>query len=102
MRRVAGVLDETAAALTAAGIDEPRRRARRLLAAALGVAEAAIFADPERTLSPVEAARAGMMLRRAAAHEPLSRIIGKRNPTGCASAILEPMIRMQSLFCMSS
>ncbi len=34
---------------------------------------------------------------------PRSRaIIGNRKPTGCASAILEPMNRMQSAFCMSS
>jgi hypothetical protein len=26
----------------------------------------------------------------------------KRNPTGCASAMFDPMMRMQSLFCRSS
>ena len=34
---------------------------------------------------------------------PRSRaFMGKRKPTGCASAIFEPMIRMQSAFCRSS
>ena len=34
---------------------------------------------------------------------PFSRaFIGKRKPTGCASAMLEPMMRMQSLYCRSS
>jgi hypothetical protein len=34
---------------------------------------------------------------------PLSRaFMGKRKPTGCASAMFEPMMRMQSLYCRSS
>jgi len=71
-------LDTAAAALAAAGFDEPRRRARRLLAAALGRSAADLFAHPEHTLTAVGAARVAAMLDRMTRHEPLSRIVGKR------------------------
>ncbi len=71
-------IDRSAAALMAAGLQEPRRQARRLVAAALGVSTAAVFAHPEQELGAAEATRLGEMLRRMAAREPLSRIIGVR------------------------
>lgn len=71
-------LEECATALAAAGFQEPRRQARRLLAAARGASAAEIFAHPEAELTPAEAARLAEMLRRMAGHEPLSRIIGVR------------------------
>ena len=37
-----------------------------------------MFAHPERSVAEHEAARVADMLRRALAHEPLSRIIGRR------------------------
>jgi release factor glutamine methyltransferase len=64
--------------MAAAGLDEPRRRARRLLAAALELSPAEIFARPERALGTAEDTRFTAMLRRAVAHEPLSRILEKR------------------------
>jgi release factor glutamine methyltransferase len=75
---IGSALARAAAALAAAGFDEPRRRARLLLAAALGRSAAEMFADPECPLAAVEEARAAAMLGRMIAHEPLSRIIGKR------------------------
>ncbi len=75
---VGDALTDAAAALAAAGFDEPRRRARRLLAAALRVSGADIFAHPERALSAAEEARVAAMLSRVIAREPLSRIIGRR------------------------
>jgi release factor glutamine methyltransferase len=75
---VATTLDATSQELTAAGFDEPRRRARRLLAAALDVSDAAIFAHPERQLAPHQQARVAEILRRVLAHEPLNRILGRR------------------------
>ena len=75
---IGSALARAAAALAAAGFDEPRRHARRLLAAALGRSAAEIFARPERTLGPAQRARVAAMLGRMIAHEPLSRIIGKR------------------------
>ena len=71
-------LDAAAAALASAGSDEPRRRAPRLLAAALDLSAAEIFANPEIALSPTQEARIAEMLQRMIAREPLSRIIGKR------------------------
>lgn len=68
----------TAKELTAAGFDEPRRYARRLLAAALSLSPTEVFAHPERGLGPAQQARIADMLKRVVAREPLSRIIGAR------------------------
>lgn len=76
--RVGAALENCAAALTVAGFAEPRRQARRLVAAVRGVSAAEIFAHPEAELTPAEARRLQEMLRRMAGHEPLSRIVGVR------------------------
>src|SRR5258708_11041502 len=73
------VLDETAGALTAVGLDEPRRRARRLVAAALGLSEAEVFARPEHILSAEEHDRIVAITSRVVAREPLSRVLGRRD-----------------------
>ena len=73
-RRARAVL----AAALAAGIDEPRRQARRIMVAALGLSPAEVFAHPHRRLDREEHARIQAMVRRVAAHEPLSRITGHR------------------------
>jgi release factor glutamine methyltransferase len=75
---VGAAIDHAATALREAGIDEPRRRARALLATALDVSKAEIFAYPERLLNPDQQARVSAMLDRMHAREPLSRIIGRR------------------------
>ena len=75
---IGATIDEAAAALAAAGFDEPRRRTRRLVATALDLSPSEVFAHPERRLSEAQWARLGGMLRRMLAHEPLSRIAGKR------------------------
>jgi len=75
---VGDALTDAAAALAAAGFDEPRRRARRVLAAVLRLSAAEIFAHPERALTTAEEARHAEMLSRMIAREPLSRIIGRR------------------------
>jgi release factor glutamine methyltransferase len=75
---IGAAIDDAAAALAAAGLDEPRRHARRLLAATLDLSDAAVFAHPERPLSIVERARVCEALHRMAAREPLSRIVGRR------------------------
>jgi release factor glutamine methyltransferase len=71
-------LADTAAALAGAGFDEPRRRARRLLAAALGLSETEIFAHPERPVSATERLCIVAMLHRMLTREPLTRILGMR------------------------
>ena len=49
-----------------------------MLAAALGLSAAEVFAHPERPLTPAERARLAKMLERMVAGEPLSRITGRR------------------------
>lgn len=81
------VLDHAAAALAKAGIGEPRRRARTLLAAALDLSAAEIFAHSERLLTPEQRARVAGMLERMQAREPLSRIVGRREFWGLNFAL---------------
>jgi len=75
---IGSVLDAAAAALAVAGVDEPRRQARRLLAAAIELSAAELFAHPETALTAAQEARVAQMLSRMIAREPLSRNIGKR------------------------
>jgi release factor glutamine methyltransferase len=69
---------EVGGRLAPAGIPEPRREARLLVAAATGLSAAALIADPGRPLSESEAGRLAEFARRRAAREPLSRILGWR------------------------
>jgi len=98
---IGSALDAAAAALTTAGFDEPRRRARRLLAAALRLRAAAVFARPETVLTASEKARAVAMLSRMLAREPLSRIIGQREFWGLefmlSADTLDPRPESESL-----
>jgi release factor glutamine methyltransferase len=73
-----GVIDEAAAALAAAGFDEARRRARRLIGAALDLPASEVFAHPERPLEAGERGRIEALLTRVVANEPISRIFGRR------------------------
>ena len=75
---IGSTLAVVAAKLTDAGFDEARRRARRLLAVALGLTQEEVFARIDRTVTETEGERVAEMLRRALKHEPLSRIQGKR------------------------
>jgi release factor glutamine methyltransferase len=76
---VGAALAGATAALAAAGFDEPRRHARRLLEAALGRSVAELFAHPESTLTAADEVRVAAVLGRMIAHEPLSRIVGRRD-----------------------
>ena len=75
---VGAVLDECTAMLAAAGLEEPRRLARRILVAVMGLSPAEVFAHPQRRLDDQERARIAATTMRVAAHEPLSRILGHR------------------------
>ncbi len=72
------VLDRAAARLRAAGIEGARRDARLLLAAALGVDAAQVMAYPERAMSHAQAADIEEAIACRARHEPVSRILGRR------------------------
>jgi release factor glutamine methyltransferase len=82
------------ARLEAAGIESPRREARRLVALAAGLEEAAVLGYPERPLAPGAARRLGRFVARRARHEPLSRIAGTREfwslPFALSPATLDP------------
>ena len=75
---IAATLDRVAATLAASGFDEARRRARRLVAAALCLSPAELFGHPERRVGALQQERIADVLRRAVAREPLSRILGTR------------------------
>jgi release factor glutamine methyltransferase len=75
---IGAVLDECANELAAGGLDEPRRRARRLIAAALGWSETEVFARPEQVLRVEQHSRVAAIARRVVAREPLSRVLGRR------------------------
>ena len=75
---IAAVLDDAAAALAAAGFDEPRRQARRLVAVALGLSPAEVVARPEHALPDADRAKVDGMLHRMVAGEPLTRIVASR------------------------
>lgn len=64
--------------LEAAGVADPRLDARLLAAAALGVDARALFGRPQMPLSDAAAARLDDFVRRRAAREPVSRILGRR------------------------
>ncbi|MCV0368317.1 peptide chain release factor N(5)-glutamine methyltransferase [Filomicrobium sp.] len=61
-----------------AGFDEPRREARRLVAAAAEMDAAQLIAAPDSKLGAPAALRLDEILVRRLAHEPLSRILGSR------------------------
>lgn len=88
------LLDEAAAALSAAGFEEPRRRARRLVAEGLGLDPTQLLVDPKRPVAAGEARQMRRLVARLVAHEPASRIFGHREFWGLDFALsadtLEP------------
>ena len=75
---IGSTVGDVAARLGSAGFDEPRRRARRLVAAALGISAAEVFADLDRMIPAADSERVAELLTRMLAHEPLSRMLGVR------------------------
>jgi release factor glutamine methyltransferase len=72
------LLADATARLAAAGIVEPRREARLVLALALGIEPAALIGWPEQAVGPgLQAAAEGLISRRAGG-EPFSRLRGSR------------------------
>jgi len=69
---------EAAAALSAAGVANPRRQARRLVSGALAVPPTDLFGYPERALDEQQIGRVRALLHRMVAGEPLSRIFERR------------------------
>jgi release factor glutamine methyltransferase len=84
---IGSTLGEVALALANAGFDEPRPRARRLLAIALEMSPEEVFARLDRMLAEAEGRCVASVLRRALAHEPPSRIRGCREFWGLDFAL---------------
>ena len=84
---IGSTLGAVAAALERAGFDEARRRARQLLALALGLPLAEVFAGTGQVITDDEGERIAKILRRALAYEPLSRIAGTREFWGLEFAL---------------
>lgn len=85
---------EAAGVLAAAGFEEPRRQARRLVASALAISRTELFSCSDRPVDASQAGRLRAMLGRMVEHEPLSRILGQREFWGLdfalSSATLDP------------
>lgn len=64
--------------LAACGINSPRRDARLLAALAAGLDTAVVLGYPERPLDPVARERFDRLILRRMAHEPVSRLAGRR------------------------
>ncbi len=75
---IARTLTAAAARLEEAGVEDPRRDARLLIAAALEVGPEHLIAHSERALEDAEVARIEASMARRAAREPVSRILGRR------------------------
>jgi release factor glutamine methyltransferase len=88
------LLAEAAAALSLAGFEEPRRRARRLVASALAISPAGLFSDPDCAVGEHQSTHVREILARMLGHEPLSRILGRREFWGLefilSAATLDP------------
>jgi release factor glutamine methyltransferase len=78
---------EVAVALSAAGFEEPRRHACRLVASALAISRADLFGNPDRAVDEQQISRIRVMLGRMVAREPLSRILGTREFWGLEFAL---------------
>jgi release factor glutamine methyltransferase len=75
---LASILEQATAALTQAGCEEPRRRARQLVAGSLDLSASELLMHPERALSCSEAVHLLDLVDRMAHGEPLSRVLSRR------------------------
>jgi release factor glutamine methyltransferase len=78
---------EVAVALSAAGFEESRRHACRLVASALAISRADLFGNPDRAVDEQQISGIRVMLGRMVAREPLSRILGRREFWGLEFAL---------------
>jgi release factor glutamine methyltransferase len=84
---VGAALRQWTAGLARAGIEDAGGDVRRLIAAVLGASAAKVLSDPQRVLTPSQLATLSGYVRRRAAREPVSRILGRRDFYGRTFAI---------------
>ncbi len=75
---IGGAVAELTARLAVAGIVEPRREARLVVALALGIDPAVVLGYPERAIDRDAQARVADLGSRRAGHEPFARLRGSR------------------------
>jgi release factor glutamine methyltransferase len=104
MTSLGAALAEGAARLKAAGVPEPARDARRLMAAALGLAPDRLVLAPEALAEPAAAAFARMVGERAR-FRPVSQIVGARAFWGrdflVSAAVLDPRPETETLVALA-
>ena len=81
------LLGEAASILSRAGLIEPCRRARQLVASVLDLTPAALVGRPEQLLDARRVDLVRLALRRMVDREPLSRILGRREFWGLELAL---------------
>jgi len=74
---VRDALSAAADALEAAGVDAPRLDAELMLATAMGIDRAGLYADSQQKVEPGTAREFGAMVRRRVRREPLAYILGR-------------------------
>jgi release factor glutamine methyltransferase len=74
---VRDALSASVDALEAAGVDDPRLDAELMLAAAMGIDRAGLYADSERKVEPAAAREFAAMVRRRVRREPVAYILGR-------------------------
>jgi release factor glutamine methyltransferase len=74
---VQDVLNATVEALEGAGVDDPRLDAELMLASAMAVARAALYAEPRKKVEPDAAREFDAMVRRRLHREPVAYILGR-------------------------
>ncbi len=77
-RTLAGAASSLAAELRAAGIPDPEIDARLLVLAAALATRLDLIRTPDTRLSPAQEQRLALFTQRRLAHEPVSRILGRR------------------------
>jgi release factor glutamine methyltransferase len=81
------LLGEVAATLSRAGLAEPRRAARGLVASTLELTPAELLSHSDQVLDQQHTGRVRLALGRMAKREPLSRILGRREFWGLEFAL---------------
>lgn len=104
MTSLRAALAEGTARLRAAGVPEPARDARRLMAAALGLAPERLVLAPETLADPAAAAFARMVGERAR-FRPVAQIVGARAFWGrdfvVSDAVLDPRPETEALVALA-
>jgi release factor glutamine methyltransferase len=104
MTSVQAALADATARLKAAGVPEPARDARRLMAAALGLAPDRLVLAPEALPQPAATAFARMVAERAR-YRPVAQIVGARAFWGrdflVSAAVLDPRPETETLVALA-